>query len=725
MKMAKDELGMSSFFTRRSSLVTRYSSLCSFVICLILFVLPYSSFVIVTNAATVRLPFQYHRGWWYARVPVNGVSTWQMRVAIPYELPATTHFHVMALPEKDFKTFQGSLNAWPKAWVWHRGSPNLVPLSHAAVVAKVSGLTMRVSPLVLNAAVGPTHSVSWGDGGITLVWQWNEVESRFHYHADAPHVPVSEFVRGGKTPWLDVKALIPVGSLPPDTTAILLAMAPYHQTLGVDHAFTCYPPKDGTGTQAFRPRAVGDYPNDPVLLWSAHHESSAGRWRDDAHAGWGAVFGSIGLNNYPQAELFNQAWLSSAYQFTLWAPKRNRQWDATVDLRRMAFEGGQDILHEWERRLILEEGIQGEAMAAVFPGSLVQAYFRMFQTGKAVNAAPRIKWVDDPSGGSPPSGANYTVPGLENLDLPGVKEWMEDRVGSPSPATLVNWSQSVEVKYPGFTAHLNMWLKRVGDNWAAHHGDGGTLSWFDLFVLAFNEFTFQATPPIRFNWADNHGILSMGILMSSAIGHWMHTPGFADWFEAAAGNAILAMTAWKVEGYGSAPAGPSSSGANLRPPLAWATFLPPVFGQLGALASPELMNLSFAWWRASAGVLARPQTLTLAGRKPDGYPWPGWFPADGTPQDSSPGSWWARYQQVPWARLLKAPVALPFDDPQQWRFASGASSVFSWSQRLPDLTSWPPQPPATRASNDGETYPTMVLPTAAYPLGPIEIKVKP
>lgn len=690
-----------------------------------------SSLLTGAGASTRTLPLQFYRGWWYAKMP-PAPETCKIRLTLPYDLPASAHFHILLLPVSGNGEFLGEANQWPKGWTWGKGNPGWTALSHGAVVAFQSGMTMRVSPWVLADPKDPIK-VPWGEtwpgSGNTYHWQWNEVESRFPYHAVATHAPVAEFRRGSRTSWLNLKALVGSAALPNGTMQVLVALAPYHlpEGGGEEEAFSCFPPKGSPNASALRKRHEGDYPNDPVLLWSTHQQASGTAWRGNWLKGTSKIFGVLNPDMTHTVQ-FPGAWAASAYQFPLWGNNYKTE-AADVSLRRM--QGGEE--KTIGRLLRLPEGIQGEAMATIFQGSVVKAYYDTFRVLRSVVVDRPIP----PSEGDPTpdfdlsdswevpptTELTYKITGLEALDLPVVQWWCNhgglDDVGAISINGIKLWASKVEVTHPGFKERLSAWLKRSAEAFNAHHWEDGILRLTDMLFLAYIE---QLYPPKIFKWQGSDGLLSLIEITVPDFILWLkETPDSSDLFEGVLAQ-LQEATIEEIIVTNSGGGGTVvNEVAKLRPPLAWATVLPPVFGQLGALASPELTNLGFAWWRASASRMANPATLDALGVDRAKYPWPGWFPVDGAPNDVSAESWWAKYQRVPWARLMKAPSVPPGTSSSDWRYGG---TPLAWSERLKDVAHWPSQPPATPASNEGEATSQIVLPTAAYPMGPIEIKFK-
>lgn len=710
----------------RKKFVVSYSSLSSLVIFMSLFVLPNSSFVDSAQAGTRTIPQQFYRGWWYVRVPIE-MAECRIRWTIPYELPASVHFHLLVLPEKMIETYTGDPTMWPKGWIWDM--KGLTALTHGAVVAIQAGLSMRVAPSLLQGSSGLTYSADWGEMipnmGITLNWKWVNVESRFGYHAVTSHAAPREFLRGCRTTWLNLKEAIDLASPPAGIRTVLVAIAPYHHDLSHgDEAFTCYPPKDSEDSRTLRPRREGDYPNDPVLLWSTHHEDQVQHWKGKARVGWAKVFGALNLNMTQTAQ-FPQAWMASANQYTLWAD-RYATHTTDVGLKRLGAGAVQYI----PRSLKLEEGVEANARTAVLPGSMIKAYYDTYRVGNSVNANPQIARVGEPLPGGPDPEENWEIPpvtatyqatGLPALDEPIVQLWIARKEIPFSIPGIRLWADEIENRDDGagFKAHLNEWLMRVAQTFQFHHGVGGHLDFDTLLYVAYVEWQGPGTP--RFVWQAEDGYLDFNVLVDDWL-KWLmgRYPASSEFCQgilqdliSATERAVLIQAVGESGAWSGAP----PDATKLRAPMAWCAVLPPLFGQLRALASPELTNLTFAWWRKMAGLMALQSEVD-----PAKYPWPGWFPADDRAQDASAGSWWSKYQQVPWARLMKEPTVPDWTGAQTWRFSG---TTLGWEKCLQQLNAWSPQPPSTPASNDAEKFSNIVLPTGAYPMGPIEIKFRP
>lgn len=682
------------------------------------------SLAAMAEAGTRKIPTQFYRGWWYARVAPT-VAECQIRISLPYDLPATAHFHVLFLPMALNGDFLGDRASWPKGWVWDKDHPTGTPLSHSSVVAHQTGMSLRVSPSALTSP-GVTLTTSWGDLqpvlGVTLQWEWTEVESRLHYHSLQAHAPVRDFRQGSRTPWLDVKAMMAPMVWPVGTAQVLIALAPYHAPTpaGQDQAFTCFPPKGGDA-RAIRPRSEGDYPNDPVLLWSTHHED-AGPWKQKFSTGASKVFGALNTDMTHMVQ-FPAAWMDSLYRFTLWSDTGEVH---PVDVGMRRLQGGN--VKNLARTMKMEEGIHGQSMVTVLPASVVKAYHQSFKVLRSVNPLSEAEEIPPPPPAGPPG--PYDIPGLPVLDDP-LFETNKDKFGAyANKFSLGIWASTAD---PALLARVNTWIKRGVDFWNVYVPWGITFNFLDLMFFASLEYllsidiAWDKIPPgdlimdplivIIGNAADPDDPTTwlggyIGLKLNGTIPSSDQDPGsvFLNLVYEIAG-----VFAGNIAGIG----GPPPAAAELRPPLSWDTLLPPIFGQQTALASPELANLAFTWWRTSAARMASPTALNALGLDPALFPWAAWFP---TGEDHNTDLWWSKYQEVPWARLLKDPAVPAGISASSWRFSG---TTLAWGQQLKNFQHWPPQPPQTPVSNDGEQAAQMVLPTAAYPLGPIEIKFKP
>lgn len=698
IQMTSDEQGMGNFFARHASFVVHL---------LILFVLQCSSFVIVAEAAKLRIPAQYYRGWWYAAFPVDQPA--RLRIRLPYELPTSAHFHVWVLPQKDYKTFHGDPTVWPKAWIWQAGTPALIPLGMSDRVRDwgSTSMSLRVAPSALNDAYVSAHAGStlpWG-GSPPLQWKWNTVNSAFPFHAKpGPSEDVVEFRRGSRTPWLDLVPLL--AGLPAGTNRVLVALAPYHDAPGGDEAFRCFPPKGATLSAPTISRQEGDYPNDPSLLWEAHQEAVTGDGRLSMEDGWSRVFGGlpIGMRYVSQ---FPQAWLSSVLRLTHWKPGDTRQ-PVSVPLTR--FHQGQMVGIGRNLDLLGGSNGAGESLAK-WVQSAPEVYQRMF--GVFPNLPIYLGTTPPPPG----TLIQFTIATMPSMNNPGVQAQLTAWRIKLDPLKFKIWAEGVENQYPGLTTLLDTWLDRYGDYYEAL----GTLSPGSDFatLITFVVTEFFSNPPFVLNWKGGNGLLDQ-IKVNNSWNSWYNVnfneakPVY-DLFLASVGSVGMRV----IQHF--APVIPPTGMDTLRRPVSWGVLAPPLFGQLRAFFTPEMANLGWRWWRASAGQLADPALLDQAGLAQNDYPWVGWFPTD---QDAvaATGEWWTQYQRVPWARLMKEPT-LP--DPLglgEFRFSG---STLSWIERMKDKSYWSPQPPATRETRDGERFPSLTLPTAAYPMGPIEIEWTP
>lgn len=718
--MTNDERRMSSVKIRQMAFVLRY---------VILFVIQCSSFVILTDAETRKIPLQPYRGWWYVRAPVQA-SEMMVRFAIPYDLPATVHFHVLMLPEKGLNTFVGSRAAWPKGWVWHRGgvSLSLTPLTHSQVIAELAGLSFRVNTAI-PASPGLTHTVDWGpkkafDGYgptvyTTLRWEYSEMESRFAYHPQQspPHGAVNEFLRGGWTSWLDLQALVDGAGMPSDATTVLVAIAPFHREGNVDQALNCFPVKGASRPAPLHARSLGDYPNDPTILWNAFHEEMAsGGWKERLKAGSAKVYGPLNPD-MRLMEAFPQAWSASAMQMTNWSDYFGHH-PVDIGIRRAS----RDV----DRYLTMEDGARGWGhQSAKLSGSVVNLYHKLYGAMREVTVSPRPAALN-PTG--PTAGQiQYNVPGLPVLDTQEGRAWLAFEAlnswGEFSLPGFRAWAINYENANGGFMPHLNEWARRFIVNFSVYKELEYWDLWFALYfaIMEWKWTTDPPTPPPHplYDWQGPSGAFDTGKFIGSGITLQMN--GGEKWESADRVAQDLADSIYNEIHVANVGGGSSE---NLpMPPIGWAGgLLPPVFGQLQALASPELINLSMAWWRLSAGQLAQSGIEAMTGIALERYPWPGWFPVDQEPLETGPDGWWSRYQaSVPWAKLMKEPSAPAWTSPNEWRF-TGTS--WEWPKRMHDMFFWSPQPPSTRASTDGQKFSSMVLPTAAYLMGPIEIRFK-
>lgn len=666
------------------------------------------------DAGVSKIPLQYYRGWWYVRIPV-GASETRLRISIPYDVPVPIHFHVMVLPEKNMETFTGNRQEWPKGWIWHEGVSPLIPLVHSQVVAEQKGLTLRVTPSVL-AQSPPVSSVLWGDGPFPYEWLYTEVEGGFHYHPLVPpnaHGSLKEFRRGSRTPWLDLGGVLSGITPPAGASTWLVALAPYHHQLpDGDQALTCYPPKQGS-SESVRDRTAADYPNDPGLLWGVHHEDQQGPWKNLMRLGTAEVFGAINFSAR-HAVQFTQAWVAGAFRLDQWSD-RDAFFDVDVGIRRPS---GTYI----PRYLWLREGIVGQmAEASKFPASILDGYYKAFGIGMATSTNSHT----GESGSAPVVTVSLGVTGLPALDTTPVQEWLGG--AALNIPGLRQWAQNLEIQYLGSLVRLNEWLIRMGASYQFYGWPQLDFGGMLLFFYA----ELMADPPVQFKWAGANGILDLGILMNDFVWNWAVNPNpsgvyNSQWFSTTIPPVQqVALDSVFVDGSSAAS---HTSVSELRRPLAWAMLVPPLFNQIGALASPELINTAFAWWRASVNDLANPGLLQALQKDPDKFPYLAWYPVEPSIGYGGADGWAARYARMPWTRLLtqdagyRRPYYTGGALDRAWRFEG---TEFSWPDRLSDIQFWSPQPPALRASNNGNDFSTIVLPTAAYPMGPIEIKFIP
>lgn len=662
------------------------------------------------EASTRKIPVQPYRGWMYYRVPVP-VTEAKIRFKIPYDLPAPVHFHVAILPEKDAETFMGDRAVWPKIWLVDKRYPPAILLSHSRQVKGwgATSMTLRVSSSVLKVPPA-VHLTDWAfdpSAGGPLKWKWTEITSAFHAHdVTSSHALMEEFSRGSRTPWLNLTDLM--GNLPVDTKSVLVGVAPYYGPLGKDHAFTCYPSRGAPNpTSAYRLRSEADYPNDPLMIWEYHHDEVAPSWRPKVKSEWQNVFGAVNtpLKHYEQ---FSEAWLAGALRLSLWNTQ-NPSVSADVAIQREV--GGNP--HSVPRFLPLGRGVDGLASnSARWAATTAEAYSRAFRVymGSLKTRAPLagVSWTQKYFGLS-------LLPALDRVEVQGCfNAW-----GYPlDPALITDWGQNMEVVLPGFLTVFNKWLDRIGDYFDAldKPPQGAIDDW-----LLFPMMEYYGGGQFQLAWQGANGLLNYGVVIGS------YTSTFNDPANYTIMSAVINVhfQSYGVSGLNALgfynPIS-SSSVADLRPPLAWVSLLPPVFGQTQSFSSMEMMNVAWDWWRRSAGALASSSTFNLVGLNQNDFPWPGWFPADGAPNDSSPVGWWSQYQTLPWARLMKGADLPTWTSKADFRFDG---TPHAWSNRIDSPVSWSPQPPVAPVGTDGDRYPSVVLPTAAYRMGPIEIKFIP
>ena len=145
-------------------------------------------------ASVITLPPQVMRGWWLVRLPVpSEVGELKLRVGLPFEWPTNAHFHVLAFPMVDLKTFIGD-ESWPRGWLWHHAG--VVPLPHGEVIQEATGpdWALRVNPSASGAP--QSGQTLWGDPALNLTLAWATKESHFAHHAAFEHTLMAEFRRG-------------------------------------------------------------------------------------------------------------------------------------------------------------------------------------------------------------------------------------------------------------------------------------------------------------------------------------------------------------------------------------------------------------------------------------------------------------------------------------------------------------------------------------------------